>query len=185
MRRIYESDALHRDDDDPHSPSELDERDPGPSITANQNRSMLNWARLSHAVLPVAIRNRAIAVSLETDRAVYGPDQPVGIRVRFRNRLPFPITLRTPTRRRWDWAIDGLPRAAREEFEPAPAEATRLQFYRSETKTFTRTWHQRFRTAADRWEPAEPGTYEVAAFVAVDDPAGRGLRAATEIELTG
>lgn len=184
MRRIYESDALHRDEDDPHSPSELEREEPKPTITANQNPSFLNWARASHALLPVALRNRAIDVAVETDREVYAPDEPVRIRVRFRNRVPFPIALRTPTRRQWDWSVGGFPRGAHEEFEPVPADASLLEFYRSETKTFARTWHQRFRTADDRWEVADPGTYEVAAFVAVETPDRRGLRAATDIELT-
>lgn len=185
MRRIYESDALHRDEDDPHSPSELKREEPKPTVTANQNPSFVNWARASHALLPVGLRNRAIAVTVETDQAVYAPEEPVGIRVRLRNRVPFPISLRTPTRRSWDWSVGGFARGAHKEFEPAPSEPSLLEFYRSETKTFTRTWHQRFRTGRDRWERADPGTYEVAGFVAVENPERRGLRAATEIELTG
>ena len=89
----------------------------------------------------------------------------------------------TPTRRRWDWTVDGVRRAAGEGYEEAPAEASLLSFDGAETRTFTRTWHQRFRVAPDRWEPAEPGTYEVAAFVDVDEPERRGLRATTEIEI--
>lgn len=182
MRRIYESDALRRDDD-PHAPSDAEGRDPEPTVTGNRNPSVIDWSRLSHALVPTGLRDRAIEVTVETDRAVYDRDEPVGIRVRLRNRMPFPISIRTPTRRRWDWAVDGDRRAAGAEFEPAPADPSLLSFYRSETKTFTRRWHQRFRTAADRWEPAEPGTYEIAAFVDVDEPVRRGLDAATTIEI--
>lgn len=184
MRRIYESDALHRDDD-PHSPSEVEPSSPGPGIRGNRNRSLVNWGRYADAVLPSSWRDRAIEVTVETDRDVYQADEPVHIGVRLRNRLPLPVTIRTPTRRRWDWAIDGAPRAAREEFEPAPGDPADLAFRRSETKTFERTWRRRFRTAADRWSPANPGRYAVSAYVAVEEPDARGLAAATEIELRG
>lgn len=182
MRRIYESDALHRDDD-PHTPSEAGGPRPGRTITANQNPSLIDWSRASHALMPTGIRNWAVSVTVETDRQVYDVDQPVGIRVQLRNRLPFPVAIRTPTRRYWDWSVDGRRRAEGEGYEDAPAEPSLLSFHRSETKTFTRTWYQRFRTTTDRWAPAEPGTYEVAAFVDVEEPGRRGLRATTEIEL--
>lgn len=182
MRRIYESDALHRDDD-PHTPSRTEGSGSGPTITANRNPSLIDWSSASHALLPTWVRDRAIAVAVETDREVYERDEPVGIRVRLRNRLPFPITIRTPTRRRWDWTVAGERRAEVTGYEDAPAEPSLLSFYRSETKTFTRTWHKLFRTASDRWVPADPGTYEVAAFVDVEEPGRRGLYAATEIEI--
>ena len=179
MRRIYESEALHRDDD-PHTPSRGgSRRRPG----GDRKPWAIDWSAASHALLPTRIRDRAIAVDVETDREVYGPDDPVGIRVRLRNRLPFPVTIRTPTRRRWDWTVGGERRAEGEGYEDAPAEPTLLSFRRAETKTFLRTWHQHFRTASDSWEPAGPGTYGVAAFVDVEEPERRGLYAETEIEI--
>jgi hypothetical protein len=183
MRRIYESDALHRDDD-PGSPSDVAPDSAGPEPVANRHRSLVPWGRLGDAVLPTRLRDRAIGVSVDTDRDVYASGEPVCVRVRLRNRLPVPVTLHTPTRRRWDWAVDGDARAARDEFEPAPRDAAQLAFSRSETKTFTRTWRRRFRVASDRWTPADPGRYEISAFVAVADPETRGLLASTEIELT-
>lgn len=183
MRRIYESDALHRDDDEPHSPSDLTAGREASMVTANQNRSIINWAKASHALMPRRLRDRAIEVTVETDRAVYGPEQPVGIRIRFRNRIPFPIAIPTPTRRRWDWAVDGKARAASEEYEPAPTDRSLLSFHRSETKVFKRIWHRRFRTAPDHWESASAGAHEISAFVAVENPAARGLQASTQIQL--
>jgi hypothetical protein len=185
MRRIYESDARHRDGDEPHSPSELAADPPGAVVAANRHRSLAPWGRLVDGILPTWLHDRAIDVSIETDRPVYGPDEDVHIRVTLSNSLPVPITIPTPTRRRWEWAVDGHARAAYQTFESAPRAAAEFTFQRGETKTFTRTWRQRFRTETDRWEPADPGLYEVSAFVAVATPEERGLRASTTIELTG
>lgn len=183
MRRIYESEAIHRDDEEPHSPSELAVEQSKSTVTANQHRSLLDWSKASHALIPRRFRDRTIEVTVQTDRDVYASDEPVGIRIVFRNRVPFPVVIPTPTRRRWDWAVDGKPRAATEEFEPAPSERTLLSFYRSETKVFERTWRRRFRTARDRWEPAPPGAYEISAYISVDKPERRGLYASTTISL--
>lgn len=145
----------------------------------------MNWGRYADAVLPSPLRDRALEVTVETDRGGYEAGEPVHIRIRLRNRLPLPVTVRTPTRRRWDWAIHGAPPAARGEFEPAPRDPADLPFHRGETKTFERTWRRRFRTAADRWSPAGHGRYAVSASVAVEEPEARGLAAATEVELRG
>lgn len=181
MRRIYQSDALRRDGD-PHTPAH---RDRERRTARSRSPWAVDWSRISRALAPTWLGDRAVAVAIETDREVYERDQPVGIRVRMRNRLPLPVAIRTPTRRRWDWTVGGVRRAEGEGHEDAPAEASLLSFHRGETKTFTRTWYQCFRASRDRWTPAEPGTYEVAAFVDVEEPAGRGLRAATEVEIRG
>lgn len=177
MRRIYESGALRRGDD-PHEPT-----GEGDEIAGNRHTSMLNWSGVSRLLAPSALRDRAIAVGVETDRETYAPGEPVSIRVRMRNRLPFPIALRTPTPVRWDWSVDGVRRASRVDDCDPPDRAEHLTFARSETKAFARTWRQTIRTADGEWTEVEEGSYEIAAFVNVEDPAARGLRATTEIEI--
>lgn len=170
MRRIYDSEALHRDDGDPHSPRE---RDGSPRYRS------LNWRAASHALLPVRLRRWAIDVEIETARDVYAVDEPVDLRVRFRNRLPFPVVLRTESPVRWHWAVDGHVEGS---LEPPsePDDRAVFEFERSETKTFTRRWPQRFRTGDRTWEPAGPGEYTLTASV---NDGTDGLRASTTVRV--
>lgn len=172
MRRIYDSDALHRDDADPHSPRERD-RTP-------RYRS-LNWRAASHALLPVGLRRRAIAVEIETTSETYAVGESVDLRVRFRNRLPVPVTLPTRSPVRWHWAVDGHVEA--EVGSPdEPDDRSTFEFGRSETKTFTRRWSQRFKTGDRTWESAEPGEHTLSVRVNRDD-ASEGLSAETTIRI--
>jgi len=177
MRRIYESDALRRGEE-PHEPS-----DDGDDVAGNRLPSMLDWSGVSKLVVPTPLRDRAIAVDVETDRETYAPGEAVSIRILLRNRAPVPIAIPTPTPVRWDWTVDGVRQDARADDVDPPNRKEYLTFGRSETKAFSRTWHQTFKTGASEWTDADEGRYEIAAFVDVDDPAGRGLYATTEIEI--
>lgn len=173
MRRIYESDALHRDDADPHSPRE---RDGTPKYRS------LNWRAASHALLPVALRRWAIDVEIETAKETYAVDEPIDLRVRFRNRLPFPVTLRTRSPVPWHWAVDGHV-DARVEPPDEPDDRSAFQFGRSETKTFTRRWPQLFKTGDRTWEPAEPGEHTLSVSVNDGKDASESLRAETVVRI--
>lgn len=162
MRRIYESDALRRDDDDPFSPNESD----------GGAGSHVNWANLSHALFPASLRPHAIAVDVETDRERYASDEPVRFRATFRNRLPVPVSLVTETPVRWSWAVDGLVEAS-EVYEPPPATRTRFDFDRRERKRFHRSWPQRVREARDEWRAAEPGEHTLSVSIGAVDGADR------------
>lgn len=151
MRRIYESEALRRDDEDPFVPNRGDEGDGG----------HVNWTNLSHALFPATLRPHAIAVGVETDKDSYAPDEPVRFRVSFRNRLPFPVTLVTATPKRWSWSLDGATEASEVERD-VPAERARLQFGRSERKLFHRQWDQRIRVRDREWRTAERGEHTLA-----------------------
>lgn len=172
MRRIYDSDALVRDDR-PHTPTDRD----------GAGRAMIDWTAASHALMPVALRDRAIAVQVETDRASYPPGQPVGIRITLRNRLPVPVTLRTSSTVGWRWAVDGHTDASRCEPEISDRRGT-LEFARRERKRFVRRWRQSIQQSPTSWDPVPPGTYTIAAWVDVDDPANRGLRGETTVTIT-
>lgn len=174
MRRIYDSNALHRDDDDPHSPRE---RDGTPAYRS------LNWRATSHALLPMRVRRLAIDVDIETERDVYAVGEPVGLRVQFRNRLPVPITLRTRSPVRWHWAVNGHISA---ELEPPeePADSSTFEFDRSETKTSTRQWFQRFKTGDRVWKPADPGEYTLTVSINDDGDTNEHLRATTTVRIS-
>lgn len=171
MRRIYESDAVVRDDH-PHTPAARD--DPGPRT--------VDWAAASHAFVPVGLRDWAVAVDVETDRSTYRVGEPVRLRVAFRNRLPFPIRLRTTSPVLWRWAVDGAVEASTVE-EPTPDRPGAFSFARGERKTFTRVWNQSVRRTEREWEPVPPGEYTLSAWVNVDDPDGRGLAAETTVRV--
>jgi len=176
VRRIYDSDAVVRDDD-PHTPRERDE--------GRGSRSHVDWGNLSHALMPVRLRHLAVDVSVTTDRASIAPGDPVDVEVRLRNRLPFPVRLRTASPVLWKWAVDGVVEASEYDEGPAPEGTGVLSFGRSETKTFHRRWTGHVRRSERTWEPVEAGEHTVAAWVNVDDPAARGLRADTTVTVEG
>lgn len=183
MRRIYESEALRRTDEDPFSPRERDDDSRGLfGIGSDDSRSMFDYEALSHAFMPTALRNRAIDVAVETNRDVYGPEDPVRVRIQFANSYPVPVTLQARSPVLWEWSVDGVPEADHSLSEPEP-DTTRFVFDRARSKTFDRTWHQRFRTSRTEWERAAPGEYEIAARVNVDNAAERGLEASTTVRI--
>lgn len=148
MRRIYESRALRRDDDDPFVPNESDDED---------YRSV-NWRKASHAFLPTGLRARAIEVSVETDHEVYAPDQPVNFFVEFRNRFPTPISIPTTSPVPWTWDVNGLEQASKVD-DDVPERADLFEFSRGERKQFSRRWTQRVRESESEWSVADPGEY--------------------------
>ncbi|RQG98103.1 hypothetical protein EA473_01400 [Natrarchaeobius chitinivorans] len=171
MRRIYESRALERSADEPFVPSTNgDERSP----------RTIDWDAFSHAFVPSALRNRAISVSVTTDRDVYALEEPVRLTVEFHNRLPFPIRLRTDSPNVWTWSVDGFA-AASCVSRGVPDRPSTFSFARNERKRFRRTWSQRLRISETEWEGVGPGHYTVSAGVSRED--ARGLTDRTTIEI--
>lgn len=120
-------------------------------------------------LVPQALARRAVDVRVETDRDRYAVGEPVELTITFRNRLPVPITLETPTRRLWGWSVDGE-RAASDERGHVADVGSALRFRPGERRTIRRTWDGRFKRTGEqtRWEDPAPGEHEVAAFVALD-----------------
>lgn len=173
MRRIYESGALEYDEENPHSPKRRGDGDPGPRT--------VDWQAASHALLPERLREWAVGVAIETDRREYAPDQPVRFEVRLVNRIPFPVSLRTESPVRWNWAVDGLEEASR--VASVPQGADLFEFGRSERKVFRRTWNQRIRESSHRWEPAERGEHTLSVRVNRPDAEASGLAAETSFRI--
>lgn len=173
MRDVHDTDAVQRDEDDPFVPR--DDRRRG-----RRSRSAFDWGNVSHALMPTALRDRAISVSVQTNKRRYSREEPVIFRVTLANRIPFPVALKTASPVLWHWAVDGVERASRLPDEP-PDEPGLLRFSRSERKTFERRWPQRIRDRQGRWKSVDSGDYELTAWVNVDEATGRGLADATTI----
>lgn len=149
MRRVYDSEALRRDDDDPFSPVEDDE---------SASRNHVNWTNLSHALVPQVIRSRAIAVDVETDKDRYEPGEEIHFGVTFANRFPLPITIVTETPKSWEWSIDGNSEGSMVSADH-PADRSMFHFSRSERKRFRRSWSGRVRVDEKEWRSAERGEH--------------------------
>lgn len=173
MRRIYESDALSRDDEDPFSPSESDER----------SRKMIDWEAASHAFLPVWLRDRAVSVDLETDKDEYAPDEAVRWRATFRNRFPFPVRIVTESPELWRWSVDGIARAS-EVPARVPDRTSVINFSRSERKVVERRWKPQIQVTEREWEPLESGTHTLSVALNVDRPAERNLASETTFTIS-
>ncbi|WP_248516412.1 hypothetical protein [Salinarchaeum laminariae] len=163
MRRIYESSAIQRDDDDSFVPNERDV-----DVEPQAMRS-IDGDLLSRHLIPYWLRYRAIAVDVSTQREEYSQGDPVTFAITLRNRFPFPVTIPTASRIAWTWSIDGLNEASEVATNHAPEQKHGFRFGRGERKRFTRTWEQSFRVGPRDWERAEPGEYTIRAGLNVED----------------
>ncbi len=176
MRRLYESRALHRDDDDPFKPNERDER------TKPRASRTLPATALSRLLVPERLRYRAVSLSVSVPRSVYAEGERVPIAITMRNAAPFPITLETRSPIRWTWHVDGHTEASHV-WEDPDSGGRELQFGRGERKRFRRTWEQLFRVTETEWEEATPGEYVIGASINVADPTGRGVSDRTTVRI--
>lgn len=176
MRRIYDSDAIYRSDDEPGAPVERQRQ------TTPQSFRSINSTSWSRRLIPHWLRHRAISVRIETTEAEYRVGEPVPFRVTMKNAMPFPVTIVTESPLVWDWAVDDLPRASHVTKQP-PDETDQFQFARGERKQFHKRWDGMFKVAGDEWERAGPGEYTLSASISVDGADGKGLSAHRTIRL--
>ncbi len=176
MRRIYESAAVRRDDDDPFRPNE---RRDHPTPTAARTVPV---RRLSDALVPAWLRHRAISLSLSTPRTVYGEGEPIPFTVTMKNAAPLPITVPTRSPLLWAWYVDGA-RGASRVAEPLPERSGTFIFDRGERKVFDRTWRGTFRVSDSEWEPAAPGEYTICAAIDVEEPSEKGASDRTTVRI--
>lgn len=177
MRRIYESDALHRDDDDQFTPNRRD------SETTIQAMRSVNSTALSRWLVPGGIRRRAVSVDVSTPRTEFPLGETVPFRVTMRNAMPFPITFRTRSPVLWTWNVDGATEASRVPVRDPPEESGEIRFGRGERKRFEKRWEQLFRVSPSEWEPGEPGEYTIGAGLNVDGARENGLYDETTIRV--
>ncbi len=177
MRRIYESDALYRDDDEAHAPKERKRQ------TTLQSFRHVPSAALSDAFLPQRLRRRCISVDVRSPNSTYRVGEPIPFRVTLRNRAPIAVTIPTASPVLWEWSVDGNVEASAVPLRDPPDEPGRFHFGRGERKEFQKRWDQRFRVERHEWEPAEPGTYTIAAGINVAGGAQTRLRAETTVEI--
>lgn len=177
MRRIYESEALSRDDDEPFSPNELDSSDHFQSVR------WVNSTALSRRLVPNWLRYRSVSVDVSTPRTQYAAGTSVPFSVTMRNRMPFPITIPTVSPLLWTWAVDGLMEASHVPLRDPPEEPGAFTFDRGERKEFGKQWVQMFRVSDSEWEPVDPGEYTIGAWINVEAPSDAGLYDETTVRV--
>ncbi|MCU4972261.1 hypothetical protein OB955_05870 [Halobacteria archaeon AArc-m2/3/4] len=130
--------------------------------------------RVLRTLVPQWLARRGLSVSVSTERSAYeihtGDDLEIEFTIEVTNRLPLPVTIVTSGRRTWGWTVDGELEASDERLYTADRPNS-LEFRALETKRFERTWDGRFKRTGSptRWVEADPGEYEIGAFVATPD----------------
>lgn len=156
----------------------------GDRLGFDGNRNVLTEAL--GKLVPQPVAQRALTISVETDRDTYAVDERVQFRVTVRNRLPLPVAIETPDRRLWGWTVDGELEASDEPRFDDPARETpgTLTLRGGQQLVVSRTWHGRFRRVRTheptRWVPADPGRHELGVFLAYEG----GPRATTTFEVS-
>ncbi len=176
MRRIYESDALARDEDDHFSPN-------GRSSSRPQAMRSVNGSAWSKRLVPHAVRRRAISLDVSVPETEFRSETPVPFTVTMKNALPIPITIRTVSPRLWTWFVDDAPEAARTVTENPPEKTGELHFDRGERVRFHKRWSQLFRVTDHEWKPADPGEYTISVAINVDKPKRSGLYDETTVRI--
>lgn len=176
MRRIYESRAIARDDDDPFVPGERETYRP-------QAMRSISGSAWSKRLVPPWLRRRAISLSVSTPATAFPAGSNVPFVVTMKNSMPFPITIRTDSPLLWTWSVDGLPEASRVPVRDPPERPGALHFDRGERVRFRKRWSQMFRVSESEWEPAEPGEYTIGAAINVANPKLAGLCDETTVRI--
>ncbi len=176
MRRIYESNALRREDG-PFTPGEQEESS-RPKRNGDSDAS-----RFSRLFVPDRLAELSISVSVSTDRETYPVGVPIPFTVTMKNAMPFSVSIPTASPVLWNWSVDGVTEASRVALRDPPEEPDVFGFARGERKQFQKRWPQAFRVSDREWEYVSPGTYTIGAEVNVADPVGSGLYDETTIEI--
>lgn len=168
MRRIYESEAVSRDDDDIFKPNEDSER------TKPQSARSIPSAKLSSVLIPHSIAYRGLDLRVTTSRVEFEQHEPVSFTVEIKNRYPFPVVVETSRPILWDWDIDDSPHAVGDS-RSLPQRSNSFIIDRGETKQFTRQWDQRLKVSGSEWEEASLGEHTLSVYLLVPSPEKHGL----------
>lgn len=178
MRRIYESQAVERDDEDQFTPGEREE------VHGPQAMRTVPGNFLSRLLVPNAVRYRAISVDVSTPREEFPEGSTIPFRVTMKNTMPFPVEIPVLSPILWSWEVDGVTEASHVSLHDPPAEIRGFRFDRGERKQFRQRWDQLFQVSDSEWEAADTGEHTIAAGVNVEDPNGKGLYAETTVRIT-
>lgn len=174
MRRIYDSAAIERDDEDHFTPNT------GGTPTP-RGGSIVSF--LGGLLVPQGLARRAVSVSVATPETEFVQGDTVPFRVSMKNPLPFPVTIETLSPVLWTWEVDGLTEASHVPTSNPPDEPGTIQFGRGERLEFDRRWNGMFRTSETEWEPVEPGEYTIGAGLNVTDERKPGLSDSTTVHI--
>lgn len=177
MRRIYESGAIDRNNEEPFHPNERDTND------EPQAMRTIPSTYLSRLLVPHRIRNWAISVSVDTPRDEFTTDEQISFAVTMKNKLPIPVTLPVRSPIPWIWEVDGLTEASRVEIRNPPDEERGFRFSRGERRTQYRQWDGMIRISRSEWEPAEIGEHTIGAGINIDGAKDKGLYDETTINI--
>lgn len=178
MRRIYESEAIRRDEEDAFSPGEKRDRSTKPLAVR-----MVPSTWLSRLFVPYWLRYRSVKINVTTPRDEYPVGADVPFVVTMRNVMPFPVTLPTQSPMLWLWDVDGVTEASHVDLRNPPDEERGFVFERGEEKVFRKRWPTTFRISKSAWEPASPGEYRIGARLNVEDAEAKGLYSQTTVRL--
>jgi len=179
MRRIYESRAVTRDDEDQFTPGERED-DPKPQAMRSVPGNLL-----SRLLVPNAVRYRAVSVDVSTPRERFPEGATIPFTVTMKNTMPFPVEIPTRSPILWNWAVDGVTEAAHVPLHDPPEETRGFRFDRGERKRFRQRWDQLFQVSETEWEDAGPGEYSIGAGLNVDSAERKGLYDETTVRVTG
>lgn len=166
------------------SPSDWTDRGDGDGDRLGFDQTENELTDLLGRFVPQWLAQRAVDVDLTVPAREFPLGDPVPFTVEIRNRLPVPVTVRTPTRRLWGWAVDGELEAS-DEHAYAGDTAGEFSLEGGDVLRIDREWSGRFKRTGrpgDRTEHVLPdrGVHELSAFVATDDPRPRD---SVEVEL--
>lgn len=178
MRRIYDSEALERDDSKPHTPRER-RREVKP-----QAIRWINSKSWSKRLVPHSIRHRAVSVRVETPDKEFEQRGNIPFKVTMKNRLPIPITIRTESPLPWKWKVNGHEGASHVNLRNPPDKPGKLHLDRGEREVIRRNWSGMFRVSEREWEPAESGEHTIRVEVNIENPERANLVAETDVQVT-
>ena len=117
-------------------------------------------------LVPAAVAERGIELSVTTDAPSYSRGEPIEITVTIRNRLPAPVVITTADRRVWSWSVDGLDEGSDEDryIESVP---NSIEFGPRERRQFVERWDGLIRRtgAVDRWLPLHRTEHRIRAWL--------------------
>lgn len=178
MRRIYESRALRRDENDPFSPTDSGRNDKPQSFRWVPS----TW--LSRNLIPHWLRHRVVSVSIDTPKSDYPFKSSVPFTFSVKNVAPFPVTLNTRSPVFWDWTIDGYTQASHVPTDSQSTESGRFTIGRGDRLRIQRRWSGMFKVSDSEWEWAEPGEYTLGAYLNIDDAAKKQLTDEVTVRIT-